>query len=136
MNARLTISLLLLSALGMTGCVFGPFPHTEWTVPPASGRVVDARTLEPIANAQVTRVRTYTTNFANATVTSRDGKFVFAGERTLRWMLVCTIAPAEYHIQFPGYAPFTTNASGWARIHSLRHDFGDIRLQEEAGKGR
>lgn len=99
-----------------------------WIVPPASGRITDARSGQPISHATVIRV---CTNAAAKTITRSDGSFKFHG----RWRLEVALgdalcAPHSYLIKAEGYETVSTNCFpfGWASQSSLRDNLGEIRL--------
>ena len=113
---------LMLIALLSAGC------ETYWVVPPANGRVVDARSRQPIAQAEVTRV---CEDAPAQTTTDSNGRFKFRGKRTIQLALgdpVCT--PASYRIEAKGYETVETNGVGFgtAQQNGLRHDIGEIQL--------
>ena len=64
------LPLLLVIAL-CSGC------ETVWIVPPASGRVVDARSGQPVSRATITRI---CTDAPAKTTTHSDGSFRFHGK--------------------------------------------------------
>ena len=112
----------LLIALLATGC------ETYWVVPPANGRVVDARSRQPIAQAEVTRV---CENAQAETTTDSDGYFQFRGKRTIQLSegdAECT--PASYRIEAKGYETVETNgvAFGSPKQSGLRCNLGEIQL--------
>jgi len=123
------IALLILPAL--TGCVV--FPHGEWVAPPASGQVLDAGDLQPIAQARVTR---HIEAFDRERVVSADahGNFDLKKDSDLRWLpFVCYAAtPIDYRIEAAGYRPFTTNLYGGGSFSHGRqpHHLGRILLQK------
>jgi hypothetical protein len=113
---------LLLCLLVMTGC------ELVYVVPPASGRVVDARTQQPVASTKVTRVHAEAPAKCN---TDAEGRFRFHGKRHLEVALGDPVlSPASYRFEAPGYIGVETNRFHglWANQKGLRDDFGTIQL--------
>jgi hypothetical protein len=110
----------LMFVLIMTsGCEF------IWTVPPARGRVVDSRSQQPVAGAQITRM-SYSTN---RTTSAPDGRFRFRGRRSVQFFpFGDALAWASYRIEATGYLIIETNRYGYGSVSGLRHDFGKIQL--------
>lgn len=113
----------LLVALVLTsGC------EMVWVVPPASGRVVDARSGQPVSHAAVTRV---CTDAPAKTMTDTDGSFRFHGKRRLQVAFGDTICtPHSYRIEVTGYQSVDTNCFpfGWASVSGLRDNLGDVQI--------
>jgi hypothetical protein len=115
---------LALLALFLTGC------QTGWVVPPADGRVVDARSHLPVAQAEV--VRTCSDARPATTLTDSAGCFSFRGKRELQSAVGVRIPPpASYRVTAVGYESAETNgfAAGGSNESDLRHRLGDIQLQ-------
>ena len=118
-----TLGLALL-ALFLTGC------QTGWIVPPADGRVIDARSHLPIEQAEI--VRTCSDARPATTLTDSTGYFSFRGKRELQSAVGVRIPPpATYHIAAVGYQSVETNsfAIGGSNSRELRHRLGEIQLQ-------
>ena len=115
-RASSTIKLVFaLIAVGLsTGC------RSVWNVPPANGRIVDALSRQPIANAKVTQL---CGGAANETKSDANGNFTFRGESTLEIDFGDHFTPpASYQIEAVGYQGFQTN---WL---PYGHDFAEIQL--------
>jgi len=126
-SGRLLMCLLI--CLGMNGCLYLPTPHKEWIAPPASGRVVGAQTKQAVTNATVTR---FAPNDITArTRTDTEGRFELAGVRKLRWFHLDRAAAATYRVEALGYQKFEMRKGGCAFRKNLRHDFGEIRLEQK-----
>jgi hypothetical protein len=127
------LALALVTCL-LTGCVI--FPHGEWVAPPASGQVLDAENLQPIAQAKVVR-SILALNRTRVASTDEHGAFELKKDRDLRWLpFVCYGAgPIDYRIEAEGYQPFTTNRYGGGSFSQGRqpHGLGHI-LMHRAGE--
>src|SRR4051812_13401530 len=113
---------LLLALLLTAGC------ESVCVVPPASGRVVDARSQKPIPWAEVTR---FHAEKSAKTKTDTEGHFRFHGRRRLEVALGDPVlTPASYRVEAPGYISVETNLFHglWANQWGLRDDFGTIQL--------
>jgi hypothetical protein len=122
MHVMYKLTLLLIALLATSGC------ESVWVVPPATGRVVDARSHQPVAKAEVIRI---CADAPANTKTDTDGYFTFRGKHALQLALgdpLC--APASYRIEAAGYQAAETNvfAFGMANQSGLRHNLGEISL--------
>jgi hypothetical protein len=98
-----------------------------WIVPPASGRVVDARTGQPVSHATVTRV---CADAPAKTATHSNGSFRFHGKWRLEVALGDALCePHSYLIEAAGYESISTNCFtyGWAST-ALRDNLGEVRI--------
>jgi len=108
---------LLLLLIITSGC------EIVWTVPPASGRVLDSRSRQPVAGASVTRIAMSGTT--NQTTSNADGRFYFRGKHSVQVFPfgdVC--AWATYRFDATGYQTVETNRIVYGSASGLRHDFG------------
>jgi hypothetical protein len=125
---RSIVIVLGLALAAMTGCTLLPYPHREWLSPPASGRVLDAATQQPIPDALVMRYEPE--KAAVGTRTDAEGNFELPGQRVTRWCVaVDYMAVGRYRILATNYHRYQTNLAGGAWKEYLRHDLGDVRLQ-------
>ena len=138
---RFSIMLSLLGAVGLTGCVALPIPHTTQSSPKISGRALDSRTRRPVAGASV--------QLANlpkiATTTGSDGRFTLDATRNfhLIWyanpsfVMHFPYADARYYwsgslrITHDGYKPVSLKAvKDWPIPSELPSvAVGDVSLQ-------
>jgi len=122
----------ILALLLVSGCGDVPFPHKEWVSPPASGRVIDATTYQPIAKGSVTRFKPSVA--AATTRTDLNGRFDLFGCKQTRWLHLDRGALVSYRVEAFGYKVIETNLGGWAYARDLRHDLGDVLLSPQPGK--
>ncbi len=107
--------------LATSGC------EVIWTVPPASGRIFDSRSQQPVAGASVTRVAM--SGATNQTTSDVDGRFKFRGKRSVQvFPFGDALAWASYRVEAAGYQVVETNRPGYGSVSELRHDFGEIQL--------
>lgn len=123
MNAFVWQFGILLLCIGLTiGC------EMVYVVPPASGRVVDARSRQPVACAEVTRVHA---EAPAKTTTDAKGYFRFHGKRHVQVSMGDPVlSAAAYRIEAPGYQTLETNRHHgvWANQSGLRDEFGTIQM--------
>jgi hypothetical protein len=114
---------ILLVSIDLTiGC------EMVYVVPPASGCIVDARSQQPVARAEVTRVHA---EAPAKTTTDAKGCFSFHGRRHVQVALGDPVlSAATYRIEAPGYQTLETNRlhSLWANESGLRDEFGTIQM--------
>ena len=99
-----------------------------YVVPPASGRVVDARSQQPVPQAEVIRVHV---EAPARTKTDAKGCFRFRGKRHLQVALGDPVLPpATYRVEAAGYESIETNGLHgiWANQSGLRDDFGTLQI--------
>ena len=98
-----------------------------WTVPPASGRVLDSRSHHPVVGASVTRIAMSGTT--NQITSDAEGRFHFRGKRSVQvFPFGDMLAWATYRIESPGYRMVETNRTGYGSISGLPHELGEIQL--------
>jgi hypothetical protein len=113
---------LFLGLILTTGC------EMVYVVAPAKGRVVDARSHQPVAQADVTRIHAYA---PAATKTDAKGYFRFRGKRHLQVAFGDPVlSRVAYRIEAAGYDAVETNQfHGWSANQSgLRDNFGTIQI--------
>ena len=116
-----TLAALMLILVVTSGC------EVIWTVPPASGRVLDARSRQPVAGASVTRITM--SGATNQTASDTAGHFDFRGKRSVQvFPFGDVLAWASYRIEATGYQTIETNRTGYGSVNELRHEFGEIQL--------
>ena len=110
---------LLVLLIATSGC------EMVWTIPPASGRVLDSRSRQPVIGASVTRFSGTT----NQTTSDTDGRFQFRGKHSVQiFPFGDVVAWATYRIEASGYQTVETNRAGYGSVSGLRHEFGEIQL--------
>ena len=115
---------LTLLLIATSGC------EMVWTIPPASGRVLDSRSRQPVVGASVTRIAMSGTT--NQTVADADGRFHFRGKHSVQVIpFGDVLAWATYRIEASGYQMVETNRTGYGSVSGLRHEFGDIQLSPQ-----
>jgi hypothetical protein len=126
---KLTSILGIAPILLANGCLF----QIVHDYPSAQGRVIDARTGQPVPGAEVTRqlgsVRT------NGTITDVQGRFHFHGQRGVQiWFGDHVPEVPQYRISAPGYESLETNGYptktfvGLGHRGPAKHNLGEIRL--------
>src|SRR5256885_11827734 len=106
-----------------------PGCQVVWVVPPADGRVVGARSGQPIENAVIVRTHEHASESAKS---DRNGFFKFHGKRTLAVPVgALVVTQVSYRIEALGYQAAETN---WrlclAHNHALRHHLGEVHLPQ------
>lgn len=113
----------------LAGCVV--FPHGDLAAPPASGFVLDSRTLQPVAMATVTR-RIGERRTVQVVHSDRHGRFALKKEKDLGWLLMVDYAAnrIHYRIEAPGYDAYETNLFGGGSFArgAVPHDLGAVLL--------
>lgn len=112
----------------LIGCV--PLGHSSLVSPPASGQVVDGKTLKPVTHARITRHIEAVDKTSNTT-TDDTGSFSFPKRSKWFWFAGCRAArPIEYSVLAEGYSPFQTNLYGGGDFYrgTVPHDLGRILL--------
>lgn len=116
----LTATFLIL----LTGCL--PFPHTTKRSAAVSGRVIDARTREPIKGAKVSpQISPH-----HATYTDANGRFRMRATRNFHWAYVSPEGhgpePKDSYteISHDGYVPYGFD-------NNDDRDLGDVPLKPE-----
>jgi hypothetical protein len=97
-------------------------------VPPATGRVVDARSQQPVPQAEVIRVHV---EAPATTKTDAKGYFRFRGKRHLQVALGDPVlSPATYRVEVASYQSIETNRLHgiWANQSGLTDDFGTLQI--------
>jgi hypothetical protein len=116
------LGLVLIASFVTSGC------ESVWIVPPSNGRVVDARSRQPVVQAAITRV---CKQAPAKTKTDADGHFNLRGKRRLQIALGDTLcAPVSYRIEAAGYQSVETNrfAFRWANQSGMRDNLGEIQI--------
>ena len=123
-KAALKFGALALLLIATSGC------EMVWTVPPASGRVLDPHSRQPVVGASVTRFAM--SGRTNQTVADADGRFHFRGKHSVQvFPFGDVLARATYRVEAPGYQMVETNRTGYGSQSGLRHEFGDILLSPQ-----
>jgi len=108
---RFPITLSLLGAVVLAGCVVLPVPHTTQSSPKISGRALDSRTRRPVAGASV--------QLGNlpqiATTTGSDGRFTLNATRNFH--LLWYANPS-----FVMHFPFADARYYWSGSLRITHD--------------
>ena len=121
LHAMFRFGAVILLPVATSGC------ESVWTVPPASGRVLDSHSRQPIVGASVTRIAMSGTT--NQTTSDAEGCFRFRGKHSVQvFPFGAVLAWATYRIESPGYQMVETNRTGYGSISGLRHEFGEIPL--------
>ena len=108
---RFFITLSLLGAVALTGCVALPVPHTTQSSPKISGRALDSRTRQPVAGASV-----QLTNLPKvATTTGSDGRFTL--NATHNFHLIWYANPS-----FVLHIPYADARYYWSGSLRITHD--------------
>jgi hypothetical protein len=98
-----------------------------WRELPASGRVVDSRSHQPVVGATITQIDS--SDVTNRTTSDSDGRFMLPGRRgVIVFPFNEGVVYANYRIEAIGYQLFTTNRSVYGPVIDDRHDFGEIQL--------
>ena len=98
-----------------------------WTAPPASGRVLDSRSQQPIIGATITR--TSMSGTTTQTTSDVDGHFKIRGKRSVQvFPFGDALAWATYRIEATGYETIETNRTGYGSVNGLQHSFREILL--------
>ena len=105
------------------------FCKVIWRELPASGRVVDSISHQPVMGAIITQIDS--AEVTNQTTSDSNGRFKLPGRRGVMVLPFYDYAVvyANYRIEAAGYPLFTTNRGVYyLGIVDDRHDFGDIHL--------
>jgi hypothetical protein len=112
---------LLLIFIVTNGC------KVIWRELPASGRIVNTRSHQPITGATITQIDSNLVT--NQTTSDANGRFKLPGKRGVMVLPYGNnVVYANYRIEATGYQIFTTNRAVYGPVTDDQHNFGELQL--------